>query len=439
MSMFDCAHCGDRHHVNDFCATGPMSAEPAPTIRETADCICVTRGTGPEGCGLCNETGKLQKMQTGPDHIGELSDVESSSRQELGIVREISESAIAVGAEQTANSVCLVTVIDVEIRPPSSGSVLTAQAAHAALIGKHLVVIRYPDTAILSELGFSGLAADPPSQDGVAETLGVLTVPAISCRSTLTASVPSGLMSTLLEIETLDGKGLAALVANRCFHEAINEMICRNDQVTTMIDHAELARRLRVSWPDRGWVASNKIKELLGEAREAANALENLLSEIAALRGERDRVAGESIWWKGVIGDVSHQPSGEVPSIKHMHPAMVKPIYDAHKGTAVADVIAGLIFSLAITQNREQFLVKHANDRAAQAERQRDELRKALEDHDQTAAECRIDGARPQRDTTAPCELCGATQRESCGRKGSAAYAFISSARTLLANQRADQ
>ncbi|MNT38387.1 hypothetical protein D3C72_1745760 [compost metagenome] len=62
-----------------------------------------------------------------------------------------------------------------------------------------------------------------------------------------------------------------------------------------------------------------------------------------------------------------------------MHPAMVKPIYDAHKGTAVAGVIAGLIFSLAITQNREQFLVKYANDRAAQAERQRDELRKALE------------------------------------------------------------
>lgn len=38
MAMFDCAHCGDRHHVNDFCATGPMSAEPVPpTTRETAD------------------------------------------------------------------------------------------------------------------------------------------------------------------------------------------------------------------------------------------------------------------------------------------------------------------------------------------------------------------------------------------------------------------
>jgi hypothetical protein len=25
MSMFDCPHCHDRHHINDFCATGPMS------------------------------------------------------------------------------------------------------------------------------------------------------------------------------------------------------------------------------------------------------------------------------------------------------------------------------------------------------------------------------------------------------------------------------
>lgn len=94
-----------------------------------------------------------------------------------------------------------------------------------------------------------------------------------------------------------------------------------------------------------------------------------LLAENAALRGERDRIAGESIWWKGVIGDGSHQPSGEVRSIKHLHPAMVKPIYEANKGTAVADVIAGLIFSLAITENREQFLVADANERRLEAER----------------------------------------------------------------------
>lgn len=94
-----------------------------------------------------------------------------------------------------------------------------------------------------------------------------------------------------------------------------------------------------------------------------------LLAENAALRAERDQVAGGSIWWKGVIGDGSHQPSGEVRSIKHLHPAMVKPIYEANKGTAVADVIAGLIFSLAINQNREQFLVSDANERRTEAER----------------------------------------------------------------------
>lgn len=94
-----------------------------------------------------------------------------------------------------------------------------------------------------------------------------------------------------------------------------------------------------------------------------------LIAENAALRDERDQIAGESIWWKGVIGDGSHQPSGEVRSIKHLHPAMVKPIYEANKGTAVADVIAGLIFLLAINQNREQFLVADANERRTEAER----------------------------------------------------------------------
>lgn len=101
----------------------------------------------------------------------------------------------------------------------------------------------------------------------------------------------------------------------------------------------------------------------------AADAIDALLAENAALRAERDQIAGESIWWKGVIGDGPYRPSGEVRSIKHLHPAMVKPIYEANKGTAVADVIAGLIFLLAINQNREQFLVADANERRTEAER----------------------------------------------------------------------
>lgn len=97
-------------------------------------------------------------------------------------------------------------------------------------------------------------------------------------------------------------------------------------------------------------------------------------ARIAELEGERDQIAGESIWWKAVIGDGEYTPSGEVPSIKHLHPAMVKPIYEAHKGTAVADVIAGLIFSRAITENREQFLVGYHTDRATAAEARADRL-----------------------------------------------------------------
>ncbi len=36
MSMFDCPHCGDTHHVNDFCATGPMSQQAAPSNANTS-------------------------------------------------------------------------------------------------------------------------------------------------------------------------------------------------------------------------------------------------------------------------------------------------------------------------------------------------------------------------------------------------------------------
>lgn len=70
-----------------------------------------------------------------------------------------------------------------------------------------------------------------------------------------------------------------------------------------------------------------------------------------------------------------------------------------------------------------------------EAERKLAELQAALDQHDQTASQCRIDGVRPQRDTSAACDLCGATQREICGRKGSAAYTFITAARTFLSKE----
>ncbi len=122
-----------------------------------------------------------------------------------------------------------------------------------------------------------------------------------------------------------------------------------------------------------------RCRDSLVTAASAQARIAELEARISDLEAERDQIAGESIWWKAVIGDGEYTPSGEVPSIKHLHPAMVKPIYEANKGTAVADVIAGLIFSLAITENREQFLVGHANDRAQAAEARADRLAEALE------------------------------------------------------------
>lgn len=122
------------------------------------------------------------------------------------------------------------------------------------------------------------------------------------------------------------------------------------------------------------------VTEPLVTAASAEARIAELEARIAELEAERDQIAGESIWWRAVIGDGEYAPSGEVPSIKHLHPATVKPIYEAHKGTAVADVIAGLIFSRAITENREQFLVGCANGRAQAAEARADRLARVVVD-----------------------------------------------------------
>lgn len=56
----------------------------------------------------------------------------------------------------------------------------------------------------------------------------------------------------------------------------------------------------------------------------------------------------------------------------------------------------------------------------------------ALAEHDAAVSECRIDGVRPQLDTSKACDRCGAGPSESCGAKTGAAYAFIQSARSAL-------
>jgi hypothetical protein len=43
-----------------------------------ADCICVRRGDGPEGCGICNETG------TTPDIAGLCEELRESATQVFG-------------------------------------------------------------------------------------------------------------------------------------------------------------------------------------------------------------------------------------------------------------------------------------------------------------------------------------------------------------------
>ena len=40
------------------------------TPSEKVDCVCVTTGAGPEGCGVCNETGARDAWPSGSDDLG---------------------------------------------------------------------------------------------------------------------------------------------------------------------------------------------------------------------------------------------------------------------------------------------------------------------------------------------------------------------------------
>ena len=102
--------------------------------------------------------------------------------------------------------------------------------------------------------------------------------------------------------------------------------------------------------------------------REAATLIEAQAAEIEGLKAALRQVEpANDVWWKTVIGG-THTPSGEGISIKHLHPLTVKPFYDQRKGSALGDIIAGLIFDASITRNREQFLVADAYERTRAAE-----------------------------------------------------------------------
>lgn len=121
------------------------------------------------------------------------------------------------------------------------------------------------------------------------------------------------------------------------------------------------------------WSPMDGGRRINPDGPEAAAEIERLREVVACFGADPE----DDTWWKTVIGG-EHQPSGEIASIRHMHPLMVKPFYDQHKGTAIGDIIAGLIFGAAITRNRERFLVNDANERRDRAEAEVERLTAAL-------------------------------------------------------------
>lgn len=116
----------------------------------------------------------------------------------------------------------------------------------------------------------------------------------------------------------------------------------------------------------RPFVISDKGDEFTA-LRDAVAALQSLLARLEA--AERERLSDEEIrdFWQEVIGGGPYTPV-VLKSARHIHPGQVKPVFEAHAGTAVADVIAGLIFAMNVAANRSQFMGDHMLSVSARAE-----------------------------------------------------------------------
>jgi len=78
-----------------------------------------------------------------------------------------------------------------------------------------------------------------------------------------------------------------------------------------------------------------------------------LISELQKAREENAALMSVPDYWRAVFGDDSYTPA-VLRNVKHMHPTTVKDVFERVKGTDVADVIVGLIFSCQIANNRAE-------------------------------------------------------------------------------------
>lgn len=86
-------------------------------------------------------------------------------------------------------------------------------------------------------------------------------------------------------------------------------------------------------------------------------------------------------------------------------------------------------------RNANAAYIVHACNTLPALQEHADALCAALEQRDQTAAECPVDSLNPviRKQNQDRCTICGSGVRDACGRKSSANYAFIEDARAALA------
>jgi hypothetical protein len=103
-----------------------------------------------------------------------------------------------------------------------------------------------------------------------------------------------------------------------------------------------------------------EIARLRAEVASLTERLDKADAELELCAARKSSLGADPFWTKVIGGEYPSTGTG-IP-VKHIHPAHVKPVFDAARGTAVADVIAGLLFQHMMAWNNAQHAWKRVKE-----------------------------------------------------------------------------